>query len=408
VRRLHLSRLVLCLITVFISLGGFGCSQDQKSGAVKKTYSFWPPAPDSPHIQFLVSYNSSADVSPSRSKFDELLYGQATEQGITKPSGIAYWNGRIYVTDLRSIGVAVFDLRKKQARMMGVSGSGSIERPVDVSVGPDGKKYVIDSAKNSIVVFDPEEGYLYTITQRDFNPVAMCVYQNELYVSDFAGACVKVLDAASGKLLRTIGSPGTEDGHFVRPVAVKVDHEGNILVADVLKCRVQKFTRDGKLLMAFGEIGNRVGDFVRPKHMAIGKDGMIYVVDAAFNNVQVFDPLGKFVGFFGSLGDFPGSMNLPFGLWISDEDLDLFQQYVHPAFQARRLIFVSNQFGANKIAVYAEGELKPGKTVADITADRSDVKLGLETEKGSTTRPIGMGSPLPPDMFPATAPATAP
>jgi hypothetical protein len=157
--------------------------------------------------------------------------------------------------------------------------------------------------------------------------------------------------------------------------------------------------------MAFGQVGNRAGDFVRPKHMAIDSQGMIYIVDAAFNNVQVFDEKGKIAGFFGSLGTHPGAMDLPAGLWVTESDMDLFQQYVHPAFEARRLVIVSNQFGPNKIAVYAEGHLKPGKTLADIRAGRTSV-----VEEGPATRPtsqpITIGTPLPPELSPpSTAPA---
>jgi hypothetical protein len=82
---------------------------------------------------------------------------------------------------------------------------------------------------------------------------------------------------------------------------------------------------------------------------------------------------------------------------------------VHPAFEIERLIVVSNQFGPNKIAVYAQGHLKQGKTVADVSGGRSKVNLGLDTGKGPTTGPITMGSPLPEQLtVPTTAPAAQP
>jgi DNA-binding beta-propeller fold protein YncE len=387
-----------------------GCAA-QKPVTTTRQYSFWPPAPDAPHAQFLVAFNSSADIAVSRNKFDEMIYGKQAEQGITKPSGIAFWNGRVYVTDLRSRGVTVFDLSKHETRMMGLSGTGEIERPIDVCVSPEGIKYVIDAGKNSILAFDADERYLATFTLPDFNPVASTVYQNELYVSDLKAACVKVLNRSNGALLRTIGGPGPGDGQFVGPMGIRIDNDGNLLVADVMRCRVQKFSRDGKLLMAFGETGDRPGEFVRPKHMVVDSKNFIYIVDAAFNNVQVFDNEGKIAGYFGSYGNHAGAMNLPIGLAISENpaDLALFQNYVHPAFQMDRVVIVSNQFGNSKIAVYAIGELKPGKTLADISGARSTVNVGLiEGGVKPTTGPIEMGSPLPAEFFaPTTAPSAA-
>lgn len=386
-----------------------GCASQQAAKSQSKQYSFWPPAPDTPRVQFLISFSSSSDVAKARSKFDEMVYGKSTEQFVNKPYGLAIWNGRIYVTDLRSMGVAVFDLKQHETRMMGYNGAGQVQRPIDVAVSPEGWKYVIDASKNTILAFDADERFMSAISLPDFNPVAVTVYGSELYVSDMKGACVKVIDRASGRLLRTIGGPGPGDGQFVAPLSLRIDNQGNLLVADVLRCRVQKFTRDGKLLMAFGESGDRPGDFVRPKHMGIDKDGFIYVVDAAFDNVQVFDPNGKIAGFFGSYGTHPGAMNLPAGLAISEDpaDLALFQSYAHAAFEVSRIVLITNQFGPAKISVYGMGKLKAGKTMADISSGRTDTNLGIQTGAKPTTGPIDMGSPLPPELLapPTSAPA---
>jgi sugar lactone lactonase YvrE len=372
-----------------------GCSQ-QKEAAPTKAWTFWPAAPDLPRVQFLTGYNTSDDVAPERSKFDEMLYGKTPELAIIKPYGIAYWNGRIYVTDLRSAGVTVLDVRQHQTRVMGQGGAADVKKAIDVAIAPDGTKYVIDSTKNSIVVFDPQERYVRNFILPNFNPVGLAIYGNELYVADFQAAIVKVLDASSGQIVRTIGEPGPNDGQFVRPLSMRFDPEGNLFVGDVFKCRIQKFTRDGKFLMAFGQIGNRAGDFVRPKHMDFDSNGLLYVVDAAFSNVQVFDKQGKVVGFFGTKGEHPGSMDLPAGICIVQSDLDLFQPYLHPAFEAERVAIVSNQFGPTKISVYALGHLKAGKTLADISAGRTSIVASLEpTSKAPTSGPITIGRPLP-------------
>ena len=72
-----------------------------------------------------------------------------------------------------------------------------------------------------------------------------------------------------------------------RVLRVAVDKDGFVWVSDVMRCRVQKFTRSGEFVLGFGQSGNKPGDFVRPKHLRAAADGSVYVVDASFNNVQV-------------------------------------------------------------------------------------------------------------------------
>jgi hypothetical protein len=118
--------------------------------------------------------------------------------------------------------------------------------------------------------------------------------------------------------------------------------------------------------------------------MAVDNDGTLYVVDAAFQNVQLFNDVGQVFTFFGSPGSHPGAMYLPAGICVHEGDLDIFAKYINPAFEAQRLIIVTNQFGLNKISVYALGRLKPGKTVADIAASQGIVPEGTS----ASTQPI--------------------
>jgi hypothetical protein len=60
-----------------------------------------------------------------------------------------------------------------------------------------------------------------------------------------------------------------------------------------------------------------------------------------------------------------------------------------------RLILVASQFGGQKISVYAMGHLKPGKTVADVSNNRSDVNAGLESTTQPATQPAGNGDSKP-------------
>jgi len=239
-------------------------------------------------------------------------------------------------------------------------------------------------------VFDPSDRMVSQIGHEHFRPVGVAVHGNELYATDYANNRIEVFDRNTGQSLRTIAVPGIKKGQVVGPLGVAVDAEGNVYVDDVLGCRVQKFTAAGKQIGQFGSLGDLPGDFVRPKHIAIDSEGKIYVVDAAFSNVQVFDKQFHPLMYFGSAGTHPGAMDLPAGICVNEGDVDLFADRIPDAFEADRLIVVTNQFGDHKVSVYAEGHLKAGHQVAELSGSKGLVPSGLTTDA-----PRGAAGPLP-------------
>jgi streptogramin lyase len=386
-----------------------GCTSKPKEVAAPPS-AFWPSYPDEPRIQFLVSFESSKDVEPEKSSLDKLVYGKENESvlALKKPYGVDMYNGKIYVCDLRNAALTVLDLRNRKTLVLGRTGGDTLTRPSDIVISDDGYKYVSDVDKGKIFVFDPNERAAGSFGLEGLKPTGLAVHGDELYVCNFTAQRVEVFNRRTGKATRYVGEKGMGDGQFIRPLGIAVDKNANLFVADVMKCTVQKFDPTGKFVRQFGTISNNAGGLVRPKQMAIDNDGTLYVVDAAFQNVQLFNELGQVYTFFGSPGSHPGAMYLPAGICVHDGDLDIFAKYINPAFDAKRLIIVTNQFGLNKVSVYAMGQLKPGKTVKDIAASQGIVPEGTM----STTQPI-MPEPVPqpgdlPDtnVQPATKPAT--
>lgn len=393
-------RIFACLI---VGLVVAGCNTASKPQLEQRPTSFWPPAPDEPRIQFLHSFFQSTDVTPAKAGLEKVILGTQPENAIeiAKPYGIKIWQGKIYVCDVKLKAVLVLDLRKKLVRTMGTTGTDALQNPADICIAPEGTKYVADSLGNKVVVFDASDKQIGVFTHSNFKPVGVAVYGDELAVADFAMQRVEIMDRSTGKVRRTIGSPGMKDGQFIRPLAVAYEANGNLVVSDFMKCRIQKFDRSGKLINAMGNISTGIADFVRPKHIAIDREGMLYVVDAAFQNVQVFGADWIVRTFFGTAGTHPGSMQLPAGITVDDDpqNMELFREYLHPAFEPQRLILVTNQFGPNRVAVYALGKLKPGLTVADISPSR--IKIPVAATQ-ATTEPTTLPTTLPTEDLPAS------
>ena len=93
---------------------------------------------------------------------------------IEKPYGVRMWNGRIYICDVRgSGGILVLDLRKRQARLMGATGTVSIKQPRDIAIGPEGTKYVVDISQEGILVYDADERYAGMFAMKDCKAVGI-------------------------------------------------------------------------------------------------------------------------------------------------------------------------------------------------------------------------------------------
>lgn len=115
---------------------------------------------------------------------------------------------------------------------------------------------------------------------------------------------------AAGDFVRTWGR-----GLFLNPHQLRIDHEGNVWVADFGFHVVQKFTPEGKLLLTLGVRGEKGEDerhFNMPTDMAITPSGDIFVSDGYGNRRIVhFTKEGKFVKTFGTAGGRPGQFVLP-------------------------------------------------------------------------------------------------
>jgi len=406
------------LLLASTSLGG--CAQQPTAKIEKPEFMFWPPAPETPRIQFLTSISSSSDITRKSTSMEDFLYGQAatTDLPFERPYGIRMYDGKLFVCDATAANVSILDFRKKEVRILGQTGQVHMAKPIDIAVTPDGVKYVADTGHGAILVYDSEDKYAGKVAVKDMRPVSVAIHNDQLYVSDLGASRVRVFDRFNGKEIRTIGAPGGGKGELGGAMGLTIDTAGNVYVNDVLGCKVQKFGPDGKFIFAIGGMGDHPGQFVRPKLMSVDAEGILYVVDFAFQNVQMFDDQGRMLMFFGGEGNFPGAMNAPTGVCVSDKDLDLFAQYIHPAFQARRLVIVTNNTGAKKINIYALGELKPGKTVADIAGARIQGLFGFATDADkandaqfdidtATTQPSAT-QPAATQAAPASSEATTP
>lgn len=333
-----------------------GCASGPK---VEEGYTFYPPLPNSPRIQYLATFSNENDVGGGVGGLGKfILGGEENASPIVKPYGAGVYDGKVYVVDARGAGYAVFNLKEEKFDFVLGKGGGTLQKPINMAIDKNGLKYITDTNRQQIVVFDTDDNYVRAYGERgQFKPSDVAVVGERLYIADLLSHNIHVLDKRTGETLFKFSSAGSEENQLFHPtnLAVKDDY---IYVADTSNMRIQVFNLEGEHVKSIGKIGTGLGEFARPKGIAIDRENRLYVVDAAFENVQIFDSDGKLLLFFGEPGYERRNINLPTTVTIDYDNVQYFQKYAAPKFQLEYVILVASQYGSSKLNAFGFGKME--------------------------------------------------
>lgn len=330
---------------------------------VDKQLVIYPSAPDTARIQYLTSFSNSLDISGKRSALKKTVLGDDPGIPVGKPYGLATSKGKIFICDASIRGLDIIDLTKKTFIPFVPEGNGQLKLPINCFVDKDGKIYITDAERKEIVVFDEKLRYVgafgKTDTINNFKPMDICIDGEKIWVTNPVSNKVHVYQKENYKLLKTFpDSTAEEDVKLYNPINICCS-DGKIFVTDFGDFKIKIFTEDGKYIRSIGEFGKALGQFVRPKGIAVDRDQNLYVVDAAFENIQIFNREGKLLMFFGGSYKGHGDMWLPAKVHIDYDNLQFYSKWVSKEYSLKYLIFVTNQYGPDKISVY--GAVKPAE-----------------------------------------------
>ncbi|HLP76860.1 MAG TPA: hypothetical protein VK327_08065 [Candidatus Paceibacterota bacterium] len=357
-----------------------GCATRSTTGP-ETDHIFYPPAPQPPRLQFLVSFSNNKDLGGGPGKFATLVAGkEPPTMMIRKPYGLALNQNKLYVCDTAAGVIEVLDLEKRKMHAFAPAGEGQFRTPVNIAIDRDGTRYVADTGRGQVLIYSANESFLGAIGQvmsvnspdgnsaatnsaamrkpkTGMKPTDVAVDANRIYVSDLDNHCVRVYAKTTRELLFTIPKDvGDPKAKLVAPTNLTLDSQGRVYASDLAEFCVQEYDAEGKHIRRFGQgAGDRPGEFARPKGVAVDREGRVFIVDAATQVVQMFDAEGNLLLFFGEPKASAAPLELPAKVVVDYDHVHLFQKYAAPGFQLDYLVLVSNQLGNRKVSVYGFG-----------------------------------------------------
>jgi sugar lactone lactonase YvrE len=329
-----------------------GCATKKGS---QTNHIFFPPSPDEPRIQYLMSYGSETDLG-SQGKFSDFVVGtEKVYRPIWKPYGLAINAGKVYVCDTQAGNVTIADIAKRRVRYLKPDGQAAMKTPINIVVAKDGTMYVSDTGREQVLIYSKEGNLIEALGKKDeMKPCGLALAGERLYVTDLKNHSVRVYNAANRQLISTFpGATTNEQAKLFQPTNINVDKNGRICVSDSGGFAVKIFDAQGNYVRTIGELGITPGQFALPKGIGADHEGRLYVVDAAAPVVQLFDAEGRLLMYFGepkSSGD--AGLYLPAGLVVDYDNLGLFQKFVAPGYKLEYVILLTNQVGPQKVSVF--------------------------------------------------------
>lgn len=343
-----------CILVLICVISGLSsCSRKPINTIDAENIVIYPAPPAETRIQYLTSFSSSTEFSGNQTAFKKFVFGEETPLPILKPYGISIEGSKLYICDTGIRGLEIINLETKTFQYFIPKGKGQLQLPINCDVDANGNIYIADAARKQIVIFNKELKYVNAISLSDnHKPTDLEVGDSKIWVSVVDSHTIQVFNKDDLSFYSSFPKKIKEDSDYLYQPTNITRKDSIIYVSDVGDCKIKLFENMGEYKSSFGGSGKGFGQFTRPKGISVDDAGNIYVVDAAFENIQIFNPSGKLLMHFGGTYTGPGGMWLPADVEVNYQNTHLFQDYVESSYNLKYLIFVSNQYGPDKISVY--------------------------------------------------------
>ena len=190
-------------------------------------------------------------------------------------------------------------------------GEGQFEFPLAVGVDADDNIYITDRGVTSkILVFNdkgvykrtiqappPSAEYMEQMSKKDTKTLLSDVAiakDGRIYATDNNLHRLVIMEN-SGKLIKDVGGPGTEEGRFSAPQKLAINEKGEVHVCNGFNRRIEVFDLDGNFIRNYGVSKSFTGSFIGATGITFDERGNSIVSDGAMSTIQFFDPEGVYL-----------------------------------------------------------------------------------------------------------------
>lgn len=210
-------------------------------------------------------------------------YGYANTQGLDSPLSIAAYNGKIYIADMFTSTIRVYDPNAAAGSLLTTLAGG----------GTDGKSYGFVDATGTAarfrdpsgIVIDPSNGDIY-VADRENHAIRKVTQ---------AGVVTTIAGAAGTAASGTTDATGNS-ARFYRPCAITRDSGGNFYISDYANHRIRKMTPTYAVATIAGSAagyadgsGTAVA-FNGPQGIAVNAAGTLFVADTLNYHIRSLTP----------------------------------------------------------------------------------------------------------------------
>lgn len=275
-------------------------------------------------VAFHLSACSGADANPGRGV---RLIGEPGRQPGTfsRPRAVAVLDHDELAVIDRTGRVQIVDINTGEYVRHWMLPEWSNGTPTGISADRrDNSLWIADTHYQRILHYSPTGTLLYKFGEEGNTPGKM-VFPTDVcpdpdgehvWVCEYGVRSRVMMFTRRGEFVREWGSPEYDYTDLSRPMAIDIDKDGNVVVADAGNHRMVVYDRQGKLLRTFGKPGREPGQLDYPYDFSVAPDGTMYVVEYGANRVSRFAADGGFLGAWGAPGYRAGELFAPWGVTV--------------------------------------------------------------------------------------------